>query len=220
MFKFSNLKEPISTLIGVLIILASLASVFVLEVGWTEASLGLTVGIGLLFAKDGKGSGGKLVMLALLMPFFFVNCNGQKGVKAPQIITVHDSTWITQEAFRDTTYLPGETLIKWLPYNCDSLGRLTINQKYTNEAKGKRSQRLKVEVDSIRRQIYVSADCDSLIQVNNMLNSKVNTLRNRVLMPQVQQVTEPKGKTTLELVTQIAYYLLCLLAGIGIGKIV
>lgn len=221
MFKFSNFKEPITTLLGVLVILASLASVFVADLGWAEASIGLTAGTALLFMKyPSGGEGGKLIMLALLLPLFFFNCKGNKAVKAPQIITVHDSTWITQESIRDTAYLPGETLIKWLPYNCDSLGRLTINHKYTNEAKGKRSQRLKVEVDSIRRQIYVSADCDSLIQINNTLTSKVNTLRNRVLMPQTLGVSDSKSETTLELVTQAAYYLLCLLAGFGIGKIV
>jgi hypothetical protein len=218
MFKFSNLKEPITTLLGALVILASLASVFVMDFGWTEASIGITAGVGLLFMKD-KGNGGKALLLMVLIPALFFSCKGNKA-PALQIITVHDSTWIAQEAFRDTFYLPGETLTKWLPYNCDSAGRLTINHKYINQAKGKRSQRLKVEVDSIRRQIYVSADCDSLIQVNSTLVSKVNTLRNRVLMPQTSGVSDSKSKTTLEVITQIAYYLLCLLAGIGIGKLI
>lgn len=218
MFKFSNFKEPVTTLLGALVILASLASVFVLEIGWTEASIGITAGIGLLFMKD-KGNGGKALLLMVLIPALFFSCKGNKA-PTPHIITVHDSTWISQEAFRDTTYLPGETLIKWLPYNCDSAGRLTINQDYINNAKGKRSQRLKVEVDSIRRQIYVAADCDSLIQINSTLTSKVNSLRNRVLMPQTSGVSDSKSKTTLELVTQIAYYLLCLLAGVGIGKLI
>ena len=42
----------VTTLVGAIVILASVASVFFLETTWTEASIGITSGVGLILAKD------------------------------------------------------------------------------------------------------------------------------------------------------------------------
>ena len=57
MIKIENIyKSPLTSVLGVLIILASVGSVFYHELGisWTEASIGITIGSMFLFAPDKK----------------------------------------------------------------------------------------------------------------------------------------------------------------------
>lgn len=69
MMKFSNIKKsPWTTVIGALIMLASIVSVFVpnLEIDWSSASIGIMLGGSLLFIEDPK-SGSKAAVIIFLM---------------------------------------------------------------------------------------------------------------------------------------------------------
>lgn len=59
MLDFKNFKKgPMTSLLGIIIILASVVSVFVkeLEMSWTEAVVGMMVGTTLLGVKDPKNT--------------------------------------------------------------------------------------------------------------------------------------------------------------------
>lgn len=45
-------KSVITTVIGVIVIVASIASVFISHTTWTEAVIGIGCGLGLIAAKD------------------------------------------------------------------------------------------------------------------------------------------------------------------------
>ncbi len=50
--KLSNIKEWKTTLIGTIILIASITSVFVANINWTESTIGIGVGSLFLFAPD------------------------------------------------------------------------------------------------------------------------------------------------------------------------
>lgn len=60
---------PIMSVLGVLIILASIASRFFpeLNVDWTEVGIGISIGVAFLMAKDPKKPGGTAALLLFLM---------------------------------------------------------------------------------------------------------------------------------------------------------
>jgi hypothetical protein len=45
-------KGIITTLLGVIVILAALTSVFLLKAGWVEVTAAITLGVGLIFSPD------------------------------------------------------------------------------------------------------------------------------------------------------------------------
>lgn len=67
-------KNPITSILGLVVILASIASVFLVKsIGWEGASVGITAGTTLLFFKDKKSDGAAL-LLALLIALLFIGC--------------------------------------------------------------------------------------------------------------------------------------------------
>lgn len=71
-FKSSNIKKsPLTTAVGLLVIIGSIVSVFFPSLGidWSGAGVGIAVGSTFLFASDGnkQGGGGKAAMLAILI---------------------------------------------------------------------------------------------------------------------------------------------------------
>lgn len=50
--KISNIKQWKTTLIGVVILIASITSVFVADLSWVDATIGIGVGTLFLFAPD------------------------------------------------------------------------------------------------------------------------------------------------------------------------
>lgn len=41
-----------TTSVGIVVIIAAVSSVFINQIGWADASIGVTIGVGLLFAPD------------------------------------------------------------------------------------------------------------------------------------------------------------------------
>lgn len=58
-------KHYITTIIGLIIIVASIVSVFYNNTSWTEASVGITLGFGFMFSKDNWKGGTAAVILLL-----------------------------------------------------------------------------------------------------------------------------------------------------------
>ncbi len=50
--KFKNLKAWKTTALGIILILASILSVFVKSVSWSDASFGIGIGLVLIFSPD------------------------------------------------------------------------------------------------------------------------------------------------------------------------
>lgn len=50
--KFKNLKAWKTTALGIILILASILSVFVNSVSWSDASFGIGIGLVLIFSPD------------------------------------------------------------------------------------------------------------------------------------------------------------------------
>jgi hypothetical protein len=50
--KIKNLKEWKTTTLGIILILASIASVFVKGLSWSDASFGIGIGLVLIFSPD------------------------------------------------------------------------------------------------------------------------------------------------------------------------
>jgi hypothetical protein len=50
--KIKNYKEWKTTLLGMIIIVASITSVFIKEIQWSDASFGIAVGLVLVFSPD------------------------------------------------------------------------------------------------------------------------------------------------------------------------
>jgi hypothetical protein len=50
--KIKNYKEWKTTLLGMIIIVASITSVFIKEIQWSDASFGIAIGLVLIFSPD------------------------------------------------------------------------------------------------------------------------------------------------------------------------
>ena len=50
--KIKNVKEWKTTTLGIILIVASIASVFVQSVSWSDASFGIGIGLVLIFSPD------------------------------------------------------------------------------------------------------------------------------------------------------------------------
>jgi hypothetical protein len=50
-------KNPITSALGAIIVLASIGSVYIKGVSWSDAGIGITIGVGLLAVKDPGSSG-------------------------------------------------------------------------------------------------------------------------------------------------------------------
>lgn len=99
-FKFSNVaKGKLTSLIGLIVILASVVSVFYPGVSWAEAGGGLSVGVALLGLPDPTrpGPGAMIVVAGFLMPLTgcvsYQRCIDKYGgqAAAPSVVKVSDS---------------------------------------------------------------------------------------------------------------------------------
>jgi hypothetical protein len=91
-------KSKISSIIGVLVMLASVVSVFIesLEIDWTQAGIGLAAGFALLFVKDPKS--GTMVVLIACSLLLLYSCKPQ---------SMFNSESHTFYKYRDTAFYKG-----------------------------------------------------------------------------------------------------------------
>ncbi len=98
-------KGPFTTILGIVIILASLASVFFGDSSWTEAVIGITCGAGFLFAPDPKKPGGTggtaAVVIFIVVIVFLASCK----TIAPQVNTAE------KESYKES-YTPAKVTVE------------------------------------------------------------------------------------------------------------
>lgn len=215
-----NIKEPITTLIGAVVILASVASVFVLELDWSQASIGIAAGVGIMFMKDGnKGTGGKLVMLFLALVFVAASCR-TKPVDRIVYVQTTDSTSQKDSLIRDTILILADTIkSSFKAADIDSAVQISSKKSGRHYLRSESKGRAKLKVYAESGAVFVEGSCDSLHKVNSTLLRQVRILRNKILTPNTVGATDLKSDSTIEIITQLAYIILALLAGIGIGRI-
>lgn len=215
-----NIKEPITTLIGAVVILASVASVFVLELDWSQASIGIAAGVGIMFMKDGnKGTGGKLVMLFLALVFVAGSCR-TKPVDRIVYVQTTDSTSQKDSLIRDTILIVADTIkSSFKAADIDSAVHISSKKSGRHYLRSESKGRAKLKVYAESGAVFVEGSCDSLHKVNSTLLRQVKILRNKILTPNSVGATDLKSGSTIEKITQLAYIILALLAGIGIGRI-
>jgi hypothetical protein len=198
MFKLKNITgSPITTLLGVLFVIVALYSVLISKTcDWGTATPIIGFGLALLHVKDPEvNAGGGAAVLLVLAMIAIGACKSHKATQAIapiiQLVPVHDTVTTTVEAKHDTVYTPGETMTRWIPYNCDSAGRLHL---LTATTAVKRQDRLRVQVAHLpdgEKELLVSANCDSLVTVNNSLKTTVKQLSEKVLLPPAPQEIVP-----------------------------
>lgn len=101
MFRLDNFnKSKITSLIGIVVMLASVVSVFIKALGidWTQASIGLAAGFALLFVKDPK-SGTPLIILFACSMLLFCKCKS--------FVPVTNTETYVSTFYKDTTLARG-----------------------------------------------------------------------------------------------------------------
>jgi len=101
--KLKNYAQWKTTVLGLVLILASVLSVFLKDVQWSEAIIGIGVGLVLIFSPDSILSKfGNFVKVAILI--FMTSCMSQKKLAqvCAESFPINDSTVIIEKI--DTTY--------------------------------------------------------------------------------------------------------------------
>ncbi len=97
-WNIKNFKNgPIMSALGIIIILASVASVFVKSLGidWTQAAVGCGIGITLLGLKDPNGGGNATAVALMLGVFAIVMVSCQPPI---------NNTRVIETIYKDTTF--------------------------------------------------------------------------------------------------------------------
>lgn len=104
-----------SSIVGVIVILLSIASVFTHHAGWGEASIGMGIGVGLLLGKDpgtGGVAAGILVFIFGLMLWGMVGCKSAQHRKSqPVVVVVNDSLQVKDVRVVKEYKVPTDSLV-------------------------------------------------------------------------------------------------------------
>lgn len=187
--KFWNLenfkKGPVTTILGIVIILASVVSVFIpsANISWTEAVVGITAGSILLGVSDPKNSGGTALLTVgvILMAMLMLGCKSSS----------------TTTKRTDTTYIPTKVYVKGdctrTEISSDMIKALVLmrdqgkapimnfNSYTTNPATGDKSKTwssLQIGIDSLNR-LYAQCKCrDSMF---NTMMMRINSFEQKTV---------------------------------------
>ena len=109
--KFKNWKQWQTTTLGMIIIIAAIASVFI-NTNWTDAIIGIGVGLMLVFSPDTVLDKIKTLIKVIVLMLVFQSCSSSKQLakKCAERFPVKDSTIIIEKI--DTTYVTvkGDTI--------------------------------------------------------------------------------------------------------------
>ena len=189
-------KGPVTTLVGIVIILASIASVFYLpDVGWAEATVGLVVGSLLAFSKDPKKppTGGLSLLVGGLLLVALSGCYTRQAcldkvcpkTSSQTVDSTHTTTTIE---YRDSIItLPGDTARYFYNEPCDSTGVLkafeaSIMGNLNNAIAHIRSRNNRLEVECL---------CTEQKQEVRRLTTEIKELKERrQTSTEVRTITE------------------------------
>jgi len=182
---------PVTTIIGVIIVLAGIASIFVLKLKWEEVTAIIAIGVILIGLPDPKMKIGKLKFLLFLVSLGLLSsCVTQK--RCAQKFGDRTEIIKTDSFFRDRLVEVRDTIIKTkldtvtalIESPCDSNGHLKdfyIEKKGNNNAV--------IIIESRGDSIYAEARCDSL--------EMIITKQRETIVQLAFQSTGTKETTTL-----------------------
>lgn len=109
--KLNHYKQWKTTTLGLVIILSSIASVFVKEIQWQDASIGIAVGLMLVFSPDTILN--KIInLLKVFILFFATSCMSEKKLAktCADKFPIKDSTIIIQTIDTSYLYIKGDSI--------------------------------------------------------------------------------------------------------------
>jgi hypothetical protein len=109
--KLNNIKSWKTTVLGIILIIASIVSVFVKEVQWSDAVIGIGVGLVLLFSPDTiLNKFGNFIKIAILI--FMTSCVSHKKLAklCSERFPISDSTVILERVDTTFRYIPGDSI--------------------------------------------------------------------------------------------------------------
>jgi hypothetical protein len=166
MFKLKNIIEGgIESIIGLAIIVIALITVLTGKADWTQAGVGIALGIGLLPFKLKKGGGEVSVFIFCMSMLALASC-AKKVVSSK---TVSDSTIITYVPVHDTISIEGEIIKDSFQLPCPEI----FNKTY--EIKGKRAK-AKLKIDNKGKATF-ECDVAPYLDVITRYTREVFTLR-------------------------------------------
>lgn len=146
-----NIKERlfkcwITTILGAIVILASVASVFVADMTWGEASIGIGAGTAILFMKDDKL---KSLLPVLIIGIMAMSCSPQNRLN--KLINNHPEL-----AVQDTIHFT-DTLISER-VEVDTL--FSVERFFNSDTVIIEKERLKLEFINTRDSVFINAVCE------------------------------------------------------------
>ncbi|KAB2918691.1 MAG: hypothetical protein F9K23_00710 [Bacteroidetes bacterium] len=174
-------NNPVTSIIGIIIIIASIASVFTNGTSWTEAGVGIGLGIGLLVSKDNRNTGGTAALLMLLLLLL-------GGCKTPTpVVNTVEETY--KETLKDVQVaVPGATVSTGI--DSSALAAILGQLKHGRDTVIYRNSQavLKFYTDTSGR---LQAECEALPQVINTLQKEIERLRKEAATKTVTVLKTP-----------------------------
>jgi hypothetical protein len=238
-YKNVDFKEhPLTTVLGLLIAFAALVSVFVpsLGINWTEASVGILLGLGIAGLKDpkgkglgGLGNGGGIAVLLFYLSFtVLVSCTpppAKSDTKEKSTTEKTDSTFketiITPKIFD----LPSDSATAVMDNPCPTFQLPVINEQLpvdkTVVSKGNRNATATIR-NNATGQIECNCTCDkyqatinekntTIFQLHKLLNvfdsKKSETIQGRGSLPWYAKFAI--GWTVLCFIILLLYVIAC-----------
>lgn len=188
-FKNINLKSDVlTTVFGLFVAIASIASVFLADRSWTEAIVGATFGLGLAGLKDKITPGTAAIwVFGFLLSMQFLGCQ-PSGIP---LVTQTDSTYTKQVLKKDTVFVPGDSVLIKIP--CDE-ANAKPDSKETTTALGvkklvgtakSKSGNAKVNIYKKDNQLYAECDFEPYTLTINRLQDEIYRLQRRTILKPV-----------------------------------
>lgn len=109
--KLKNVKSWKTTALGLILIIASVVSVFIKGIQWSDAVIGIGVGLVLIFSPDTiLNKFGNFIKIAILI--FMTSCVSHKKLAqlCAERFPVNDSTVILERVDTTFRYIPGDSI--------------------------------------------------------------------------------------------------------------
>ena len=184
----ANLKKgPKTTILGIVVILASIASVFIVDgIRWGSAVIGLMVGCGLLFSGDPKKfTGAGMLALTVLLAGCSGCCSYEKCVDKYGTDTVMQKVKVPVDTFREVK----------VPVPADTVTVTDTFHKIPYEPKTVKSQEGRAIVtywrDKYTHALHMQAECDT-VTVRDTLRF-TDTFMANVPMPVLKEPDKQLG---------------------------
>jgi hypothetical protein len=133
-------KSPLTTILGVIMILASLVCVYhpTFAWGWDKAMPGLIIGFTLIFLPDPKNPSQTMGMLFFMLVFslFMFGCRKPCSTIIETRTVIKDSIHIQVRTVNQVFTVPGQNVTKVVPSPCPEISKGTFKPKTYHKKEG------------------------------------------------------------------------------------